>query len=313
MPDLPLPPVKDILDALRLSVLPAAGGAALVVGLFAVLGRWAGAAGSAAAVVAGFAWGNYTFGALSWEATGRLVPWMSDGPHPAWHWLPRAAVVLVVVGLFSRWVGLLAALRLPDHRRWGAGLLVWAARVAAVAVVSVWLVSGPEGEKDPLLRPALAATMLLSWVALDGTARAAAGGQAAAYLAATLLAAGTVLLYAHSARFMELGVVAGCALFGVAVAAAAAKTDASGAVPAGVAFLPSLLLNGRLLTDSAVPPASFWLVGLAPLALVPFLVPAVARQNRWLLLSLRTAFILAPLVTAVALAAAAEKLAFEEW
>jgi len=309
----PLPPAKDVLDALHHAVLPAAGGAALVVCLFALLGRRAAALGSAVAAVVGFGWANFTFDAVSWENTGRVIPWKADGPTPVWHWLPRAALVLVVVGLLSRGIGLLATHVLPTHRWWGANLLVWSARLAAVVVVSGWLVSEAAATESPWLRVAFPAVMLLSWVALDGVARYGAGAQVAAYQSAIFLTAGAILLYAHSARFMDLGVIVGCVMFGVAVAAGAAKVDASGAVPAGVGFLPGLMLNGRLLTESNVPVTAFWLVALAPLTLLPFLIPAVARQNRWLVISLRTVLLLAPLVVAVVLAAGHEKLVFEEW
>lgn len=306
----PLPPAALVLDAIRQTVLPAAGGAALVLCALLALGRWAAALGSAAAVVAGFAWANYTFDAPSWDNTGRVFPWKPDGP--TWQYLPRAALVLVAVGLLSRWVGLIAGRYLPERRRWGANLLVWAPRLAGVAVVSGWLVPLPWAADMPWLWPALAAAMLLTWAALDGVARSGAGAEVSAYQCAAFLAAGAVLIHAHSARFMDAANILGFALLGVAVAAGAAKTDASGAAPATAAFLPGLMLNGRYQTESAVPPACFWLVGLAPLALLPFLVPRVARQNRWLLAGGRAALVLAPLVVAVVLAMRHETLVFEE-
>src|SRR5688572_4257246 len=106
----PLPPTSIILEGLKLDVLPAAGGAALVYCLFAATGRWATALGSAAAVVVAFVWANYTFAGLEWEKAGtsRLIAWKPDDPQQAWMWLPRAALVLVLVGLLSRWLGLIA-------------------------------------------------------------------------------------------------------------------------------------------------------------------------------------------------------------
>jgi hypothetical protein len=132
----PLPPAADILGPLQAAVLPGAGGAALVVTLFLVFGRWAGALGSALAVALAFVWANYTFAAASWDDTGRLVPWKATPNAPAWHWLARVALMLVAVGLLSRWIGLIAANYIPERRWWGANLLVWAPRVAAVVLVS---------------------------------------------------------------------------------------------------------------------------------------------------------------------------------
>ena len=83
-------------------------------------------------------------------------------------------------------------------------------------------------------------------------------------------------------------------------------------IPAGVAFLPGLMLNGRVLTESNVPLISYWLLALAPLALTPFLTPVLNRKNGWIVRLIRSLLILAPVVIAVLLAAQNEKLVFEE-
>lgn len=308
----PLPPTKDVLDALQHTALPAAAGAVLVMAAFLALGRWAAALGSAAAVVVGFAWANYTFDVLSWANTTRVIPWVAEEGAPAWHRLPRAGLILLGAGLLSRWLGLLAARKLDERRWWAANLFTWAARVGAVAVVAPGLVPEAAATEQMWLRPALVAAVLAAWVALDGVARDRAGSEVAAYLAAAFMAAGAVLLYAHSARFMDVAVMCGCAAAGVAVAAFPTRADASGAAPLGALGLPALMMEGRLLTESLVPVTSFWLVGLAPLGLLPFLIPAVARQPRWVVIPLRALLVLAPLVAAVVLAAQHEKLAFEE-
>jgi hypothetical protein len=309
----PLPPAKDVLDALHHTALPAAAGAALAACAFLSLGRWAAALGSAVAVVVGFGWANYTFDALSLTGTGRVVPWLPEADAPAWHGLPRAGLILLAVGLLSRWAGLLTARFLDERHRWGAGLVVWAARLGGVAVVAPGLVPAAWAAEFAWLKPALVAAMLGLWVALDGVARDR-GSEAAAYLAAAFLAAGGVLIYAHSARFMDIAVMCGCAAAGVAVASFPTRADTSGAVPLGVAGLPTLLLNGRFATESQVPLASFWLAALAPLALLPFLLPIVARRPRWITIPLRAALVLAPLVAAVVLAAQHESLPVqEEW
>lgn len=308
----PLPPAKDVLDALHHTVLPAAAGAALVVCVFLSLGRWAAAVGAAVAVVVGFGCANYTFDALSWENTGRVIPWASEPDSPAWHALPRAALILLVVGLVSRWLGLFVTRYLDERRRWGAMLLIWAVRAGIVAVVAPGLVPAAWAAEVVWLKPALVAAMLAVWVALDGVARSEAGSEVAAYLAAAFFAAGAVLLYHHTARFMDLAVMCGCAAAGVGIASFPTRADASGAVPLGVVGLPGLMLNGRYLVESQVPVTSFWLVALAPLGLLPFLIPAVGRLPRWVNIPLRAVLVLAPLVAAVVLAAQHEKLAFEE-
>lgn len=120
------------------------------------------------------------------------------------------------------------------------------------------------------------------------------------------------MLYAHFARFAELGIALGCSMAVVAIATAVGKLNASGAVPAGVALVPGLIFAGQpSLAENAVPAASFWLVGLAPLALTPFLVPRLARQTGWWPVVVRAVLVLAPLAVAVALAMQHEKLPWE--
>ncbi len=325
----PLPPLKDALEALQQCVLPGAGGAALVLAAFLCLGRWAGATGSAVAVAVAFMCGNFTLGNLTredplptWENTSRLLLWKPAADAPGYQWFPRVALVLLVVGLVSRWLGLAASRVLPE-RRWGANVLVWAPRIAAVAAVSGWLVRGVAASKPEWasLRWELAVAMLLVWVVLDGLARGGASAEVAPYLTAIFFAGGVVLLYTHNAKFMELAVVIGSALFGIAVVSAAAnrgaKVDVSGAIPAAVVFLPGLILGTRPShADNKVPAACFWLIALAPLLLAPFLAPRVSRQNRCLLLAARALLILVPLAVAVALAGQHEKFPFEiedEW
>jgi hypothetical protein len=317
MPLPPPPPTELVLPTLQNFILPALGGAAVVASAFALFGRRAGALGSAVAVVVAFAWGNYDFSKLDWEGTWRIMPWKPDDPARAWQWFPRAALVLVLVGLLSRWLGMLAGHLLtkpvenywnpeaPQERVgrywWGANLLTWAPRIAAVAVVSGWVISERVNTETPWLRLVVAAAILLSWVALDGVARGGAGGQVAAYQGAMLLAAGAVMLYEGWVQFAFI--VLGFAMLGVALVCGAARTDASGAVPVGAAMIPGLVLVGRQSVDEhPVPVECFWLVALAPLVLLPFLVPAINRLPRWAVIPLRALLVLAPLVVAVFIA-----------
>jgi hypothetical protein len=300
-----------------------------VMAMFLCLGRRAAAVGSAVAVVAGFMCANFTLANLkpedplpTWANTGRLLLWKPAEDSPGYQWLPRAALVLVIVGLVSRWLGLAASRLLPERRWWVANVLVWAPRVAAVVAVSAGLVRGhaASAEQWALLRWELAVVMLLSWFVLDSLARSGADVEVSAYLAAMLYAAGVVLLYTHNAKFLELAVVIGSAMFGIAVASGAvkfgggnAKVSASGAIPAAVVFLPGLILGTRPShDDNKVPAICFWLIALAPLLLAPFLIPRVSRQNRWLLLAGRALLVLVPLAIAVALAGQHEKFPFEE-
>jgi len=114
---------------------------------------------------------------------------------------------------------------------------------------------------------------------------------------------------------MELAVIVGCGMFGIAVVATLGGCDTSGAVPAGAVFLPGLILGTRpSMVPHNVPPMALWLVALTPLVLLPFTVPALARGNGWMVRVARVLLILAPLIAAIVLASQHEKLAFvEEW
>jgi hypothetical protein len=318
---MPLPPLQYVLEAVSQDVLPAAGAGAFVLCLFLVFGRWAAALGSAVAFAVAFLAANFTLALLrfgeqpTWENTARLLPWKVAEGQAGWYWLPRAALSLLAVGLLSRWVGLLAGRLLVERLWWIANVLVWVPRIAAVFVVSEWLVAGKAAEAEQWqgLRWQLAGSMLAVWICLDSLARVGLSGQVMAYLAAMFLAAGAILLYTHNAKLMEVAVVCGCATFGIAVAAGVGKADASGAVPAGAVFLPGLMFATRpSLSANAVPPTAFWLVALAPLVLLPFLIPVLARKNGWQVRVIRAVLVLAPLVAAVVLAAQHEQLAFEE-
>lgn len=283
--------------------------------------RWAGALGSAAAITIAFMAANFTLEKVgfdekpSWDNTGRLIPWKPAETDPGWKWQPRAALVLVGVGLLSRWLGLLTGRLLPERFWWIANLLVWLSRAAAVYVVSEWLVRGTAAS-DPkweMLRYELAASIFAIWIVLDSVARAEAGAEVAAYLGLMLFTAATILIYAHSKFFMDIAVIVSFALFGIAAAAGVGKSDASGCIPAGALFLPGLVLGTRPSMDTHnVPLLALWLVALAPLTLAPFLIPALSRKQGWLVRIIRFILILAPLIAAVTLAMQHEKLAFDE-
>jgi hypothetical protein len=335
------PPIEEILAQLHNNIIPAAGCAAVVMCTFLLFGRRFAALGSAVAVVLAFMTCNFTLANVgyedkaTWENTARLVPWAPGENAAGWHWLPRGGLLLVVVGVGSRWLGLVAKRMLSANLWWGASLLVWAPRIAAAVIVAGWFASGHANKEDSTLMPIVAAVMVLSWVALDGVARGIPmpeedfrygygyepesagrmdtpyGAEVTLYLSAALLAAATILILTHTARFMELAVVLGMAMFGIAVAAIVGRADASGAIPAAVAFLPGLILAARSsLEDNLVPPLCFWLVALAPLALLPFAIPPLSRKHGWFARGFRAVLVLAPLIAAVVLAAQHETIAW---
>jgi hypothetical protein len=305
MPLPPLPPTPLILSTLQEYALPAAGGAALAFASFLAVSRRLAMLGAAVAIAFGFAWANFQFGPfeedgdkrLIWENCHRLIAWKPNERY-AWHFLPRAALLLLIVGLVSR------TLAYPFRRGRVHPVLAWLPRAVAVFFAAGWVVPAPWAEEHSWIRPALSAVMLFSWVAWEKTSAVA--------IAAAFFAAGGVAIYAHSQLFMNIALVLAFAFFGIAVVAHAVKVDASGAIPAAVGFLPAFMLNVRYQSESQVPLAAFWLVGLAPLAFLPTLVPRIARQPRWVVLPLKAMLILLPLAIAMVLALEYEQLPPEE-
>lgn len=300
-----LPPAELVYDALKQVVIPAAGAAALALALFLVLGRWAGALGAGVAVLAGIAFAN-------WHRKFPLLKWTPDDEDPQ-TWLLPAAAVLVVVGLLSRWGGLLVQhFTRKSGWWWTANATVWLPRVAAVLVVGGWGVPPQVAESSPELRWLITAGVLLAWLTLDGVARAGCSNEVVVLLSLTAVCAGGVMVFAHSGKLLDIGTTLGMALFGVAAVGMAAKVDVSGAVPAALGFLPGFVTGGRFLTESQVPVESFWLVGLAPLALMPFAVPALARRHGPFVRLARLLLVLAPLIAALVLAQKHDPLSFGE-
>ena len=316
-----LPPARETIEIIQQNVLPSAGMAALAVCLFLMLGKRMAALGSAAAIALAFIVANFSFdnsidretGEVVWWNTFRISPWKVETTnHLAWRWLPHVALELIVVGLVSRWTGLLAARNLPERRWWIVNLVVWLPRVVGVIVVSSWMVSERIASSSPWLRSALILAMMLNWLILDGLARSQEGGEVAAYFALIFFAASAVLIHAHSTQFMELAVILGSAMFGIAAAANLVKADVSGAIPASVAFLPGLVLGGMPTFDTQVPALSFWLVTFSPVMLAPFLLPVLAHKHaRWIRF-VKATLLLLPLIMALVLARQYERLPFEE-
>jgi hypothetical protein len=308
----PIPPAELLIDLARQDVLPAAGAAAFVFAVGMAFGRWSVSLAAAAAIIAAFVLANFQplehGESLTWETTHRLLPWKPN--KSTFTHLPRAVLLLVAVGLASRWIGLLVGRALKDRLWWLPSLVVWLPRWVAVLVVGAWVAPPQLLEANIWLKPALAAATLLVWIATDGPARSGSGDQTMALVAACFLAGSVVFIYAHSKRFMELATLFGFGFAGIAAVARVSKADTSGAVPAAAGLWPALALNVwfQTQTDSLIPVSAYWLLALAPLGMLPFLHPRLARQNPWLVGTLRALAVLIPLAIAVVMALQFEQL-----
>ena len=309
----PLPPTELVLDVLRHAVLPPLLASAAVLAVFFLIGgRRLPAVGAALALIAGMAAGiHFKKDVLPWtpEEPASWLPWAAPDPEgdgqevvrpkgPAWHWLPWAALVALVVGLTAR------VPKLPEQFR----LLLCA---AACALAAWLLVPADLLAKKIWLQPAFLLVLLIEWAVLEEAARRAPGGGVPLGLGLVFLGGAAVILHAGSARLADVATFAAASLAGLAVVAWWFQADTGGAMPGAVVLLSGLLLTGYNETFSDVPWKSFALAALAPLALIPSLLPPLSRLQGYRLRLLQILLLLVPVAFAVTYAMQAETLEFE--
>ena len=274
------------------------------------MGKGGRAVAVAAALVVGFAVGNHfrpaaeyridadrplALGEFASEAVHAASGVPDEAAHPpARYWLPWA--VLFALGVAS----LADAPNVPK-------IVSHLLRAAVAALVARLLVQPSLRAEVPWLWPAFAAVVLAEWELLD--AFAGDGGWPIWGMGFVFLAAGAVLLHAHTARLADLATVAAGSCFGVALASRWATADLRGVSPFAAISLPGLMLIGRESTYSEVPAGGFALVALAPLVLAPLLL-VPERHRRWRLLA-GLGLLLAASGAAVFLAWRAEPLSFD--
>jgi hypothetical protein len=216
------------------------------------------------------------------------------------YWLPWMAGLALLVELLARLPGV------PPS-------VGWAARTLLAAFAGRLLTPGFARVASPWLSWFLGVAILLEWSILLALARRWKDGTTAAAMALCCLAGAVLLLHAGIASLMDPALLFFAALLGLAIVAWWLPGDTGPALAAAAMILPSLLLIGRKTTDiEAVPEHCFLLVGLAPLAMTPLLLPVLARQQRWRRWLPAILLPLLPAVVGVVLAALAAPLDFSE-
>ncbi len=287
----PLPPwplVQSLLVSLLLPSFVAGGVLMAGIGRVTPSAR-ARMAGTALALAAGLAAGNFF---------RELLPWGSL--EPGWSSLFPASLLTLGGGVFA----LLFSARAGG--RWELPI-----RVGTAALGAAWLTPG-----GPILMRLgtvllLAAVTVLNWEALH---RLGNKGVPPSPLLALVIpwggAAAGVLIYAHSARFSDLAVLMTSSLCGVGAVAILRKLDLMGVCGAPALFFPALLLGGATNTFSEVPNASFALVALAPCALLLLRVPPLRHWSGSTHPAAPVVALLVPCAVAIVLAMRAESLDF---
>ena len=257
-----LPPTKEILDALKFAVAPAAAataGVAVALGGLARLVRkdWQQLAPiiSVIALTAGLAAGN---------ASREVFPWSPDDK--PWHWAWWAIGLAFAVEFVANLP------KLPT----GVGLLL---RGTAAGVIAAFVVPPGVQAAERWWMPAIAFALAGQWAVVDCVGKCNPGGWVAAAMAVACGGAAAVLIHSESAGFTD---VATFLLTGLAVLAGLAWLTGSDAGPAAaVTAVPllTLLVLGRYLRDSEVKGTTFLIAAFAPLMLGLTLLPGISRLN----------------------------------
>lgn len=299
-----------ILDAIAFGLLLPLLAAGVILLAACRMGKGGRAVAATAAIVIGFAVGNHfrpaaeyrfdadrplALGEFASEVVHAVSGVPEETPHPpARYWLPWAVLFAVVIGSIAR------APKVPSV----VGHLL---RVVVVVFVARLLVQPSLRVEVPWLWAAFAAIVLAEWELLE--ALVGDGGWLPWGLGFVFLAAGAVLLHAHTARLTDLATFLGGSCFGVALAARWTGADLRGVSPVAAVSLPGLMLIGQRSTYSEVPTASFALVALAPLVLTPLLL-LPGRHRRWRVFA-GLGLLLVTAGAAVFLAWCAEPLSFD--
>lgn len=291
----PPPPLADVVEKLQTLVVPAVAGGALGVVLLVALSRRLAWPAAALGACGGAALANWGGGYFAWELGER-----------SFQGIAPAALILTLVGVVTEPLSYL------KRRPRAIGVAMWALRIAATICLAGWV--APDWPD----RLALAGLISLQWAVLDLAAqplRNRRGNRSAQILllqSLAILLAGGVVLYAHSMRLADFLNLAGAAALGVALAGYAANVDVRGALPVGAVVLPGVLFVARETTTSLVPVSAYALAASAPLTLIPWVIPALARRDGWTGTLLRFAVVLALAIGAVACAGRVETLPWEE-
>ncbi len=283
-----LPPTDILLEALRETVGPPFVVGVVVMALARLLfGKSSANVTAVVAFVASLAVGNHLAKIHpGWLPTDRRLTW-----------LPWLAATAAIAGMLVRKPKLAAV-----------GYTLWAV-VVAMAVVRV---VPKEYQSLPMIAvPAFVLLTATIGFGLMNLSQRQPGALAPLVLAACLMTAGTVIIYAHSKSLLDVVTLGAMALFGIGSVVFFTRGEVGAVLPGGAILLTGTLFAAFHETESLVPTTAFALPCAAPLLAFLAFVPAVERWRpiyRWLTVWIPITLML---IAAVALAATHESLAFE--
>ncbi len=243
-------------------------------------------------------------------------PEASDSPEPEYelplpppgYWLPWLGGLALLVELLARLP------RVPASLGWTARTLVavLAGRLLT-AGLSTSFEAPPLRVEMPWVPWCLSAALLAEWALLTHLARRWRDGTVPAALALCCAAAGLVAACAPAPRLSELAPLVGAVLAGPAIVAWLVRGDTGPALAPVAVLLPGAMTVCQwnpIRNEPPVPWEGFLLMGLAPLALAPLVLPGLARLRGWKRWLPALVLPLIPATVAVILAAQDERLPF---
>ena len=283
-----LPPTDILLEALRETVGPPFVVGAVVMAFARLLfGKSSASVAAVVAFVASLAVGNHLAKIHpGWLPTDRRLTW-----------LPWLSATAAISGMLVR-----------KTKTATIGYTLWAV-VVAMAVVRV---VPKEYQTLPMIAvPAFIVLTAIIGFGLMHLSKRQPGALAPLVLAACLMTAGTVIIYAHSKSLLDVATLGAMALFGIGTVAFFTRGEVGTVLPGGAILLTGTLFAAFHETESLVPTTAFALPCAAPLLAFLAFIPAVERWRpiyRWLTVWIPVALML---IAAVALAATNESLAYE--
>lgn len=321
-----LPPVSEVIDALKFAVLPSFAVAA-VCGLVLprLFGRRFAYTAVAVGIVGGMLAGNYFrdvfafrsdpeaplstttlskqfVAALSYEQPKGSLEASAEppvGPPPGRYWLPWMALIATVVGVISQVSG-------------APGLIRLALRLVTTTIAVDILVPRNLPQEASHVWFYMGIAIFGTWTILERLATEEAKTTATFATALVCLATAVLMLHAHSARLSDGATLLGSALLGTAIATRFSQAEVAGIAPAVAILIPGFLLTGWNDTFSEIPPKAFILPAVGPLMPLALLVVPSTSFGGWKRQLTMFVLIVAPAIIAIAMAAQAEPLNFEE-
>lgn len=278
-----MPPIALLIDLLLYLVLPALITSAALIGLaVALLNRKWWDLAVAVALIGGMLAGNYSRASLPYIPDGYGWPWL----------LPAAIAITLLAGM--------------GQSCWPKKIVYKALLIIAGTIALTCVLTPVENHRAEYLL-GFAAISLANAFVLEAVSERSSSRLL--YVLAPFVfikGAALVSIYSHFARVTDGAAIVASSLLGILVISFWKSISFKVAGQLLAILLPALMLSAQQNTYSEVPLASFFLIALSPLALLPVLVPRFKKLAPRTQLAIQIILPIIPVLIAVGLAIKAE-------